>query len=462
MKNLKIYSIILAVLLMLGSCESWIDSEVNVDPNNPSDVPVSLLLPDIQGFWAYQMGGDMTLASRLWMQQLSGEDRQGLTIDRYTYNEGDVGNIWRFSSYAASFIDTKLLMDKAEEEGAPAYLGIAQVWWVYQFINLTDVFGDVPYSEAFKGLDNEKPVFDSQESIFNDLDSKLTAAINNLSADPGLIVPGEDDLIYGGDLSLWLKAAYAARAKLYLRWGERDNARLGQIQAAIDNSFESSDEDLVFTFSTAANNSNPLYQFAVVDRPGYIAIGEYYMNLMNGGTPDDFSDDDPRLAVVAIPLNDSVYLGSVVGEPSGGVASDLGPYLTDPTAEVVFASYAELKFIEAELNAGTAAGVTALQEAVAASLERFGVAGNDPAWEAANITGIASATLEEVMLAKYLGLAFQAEVYADYRRTGYPVLATYNNLPVPRRYPYSTASSNYNGDNVPDATKSTPVWWDVD
>jgi hypothetical protein len=460
MKKVKIYSsIILLLAFLLTSCEKWIDPDVNIDPNNPDDVTMDLLLPTIEGFWAYQLGGDVSLATRLWMQQLGGADRQALTYDRYTFNQSDVDNIWRFSSYRSSFMDTKILIDKATELGSPAYKGVAEVLWVVQFLNFTDLFGDVPYSEALQGDENRYPKFDSQLSILEDLDLKLDDAIINLAASSE-VTPGDDDLIYGGDLDLWTKAAYALRARLYLHWGHKDASKLGQIQAAIDNSFESEAESMVFNFSTAANNSNPLYQFCVVDRPGYIYMGEYFVNMLSNGTPSDVSDDDPRLSVFVDSTGFGGYVGTAVGEP--GLACDPAAYFIAPSAVVPFITYPEVKFIEAEINSG-AARDEALKEGIRASLEMYGVLGADPAWEATNIDGIADATLEDVITAKYVGLALQLEIYSDYRRTGYPAIPTYQGQAIPVRYPYATACYNYNPDNVPTGvTKNTPIWWDSD
>jgi len=460
MKKIKIYSLVLLLLaFFLNSCEEWIDTDVNIDPNNPDDVTMDLLLPTIEGCWAYQIGGDVSLAPRLWMQQLGGADRQALSYDRYTYIQSDVNNFWRWNSYTGPFMDTKILIDKAAELNSPAYKGVAEVLWVLEFLTFTDLFGDVPYTEALQGDENRYPKFDSQESILIDLDAKLTDAISNLAASSD-VVPGGDDLLYGGDLTLWTKAAYALRARLYLHWGNKDASKRGQIQAAIDNSFESEAESMVFAFAQAANNSNPFYQFCIVDRPGYIYMGEYFMNLLNNNTPYDFGDDDPRLSIFADTAGFGGYVGTPVGEP--GVACDPGPYFIAPSAVVPFITYAEVKFIEAEINSG-AARDEAVKEGIRASLEMYGVLGADPAWEAANIDAIADATLEDVIMAKYVGLALQLEVYSDYRRTGFPTLATYEGQPIPVRYPYATACYNYNPDNAPTGvTKNDPVWWDSD
>ena len=54
MKNLNIrkLGILLFLPFLLFSCEKWIDAEMNIDPDKPSDVPMEYLLPSIQASMA--------------------------------------------------------------------------------------------------------------------------------------------------------------------------------------------------------------------------------------------------------------------------------------------------------------------------------------------------------------------------------------------------------------------------
>lgn len=474
--NIKKLGVILLTALVFASCEKWIDPDINVDPNKPEDVPMLLILPSIQTSWAYTIGGDLAMPARLWTQQLAGSDRQALAYDRYTITEGDMNNLWRFNTYSASLMDNKILIDKAIEVNSPAYLGVGQVLWALQFLGMTDMFGDIPYSEALQGKDFVYPTFDTQESILTDLEKVLNDAITNLNTaiplqgDPLYVFPGADDLIYGGDLNLWIKAANAVKARLYLHWGEKDASKLSLIQAAIDASFADQTEDMQLAFGATEGEANPLYQFET-QREGYVLIGAHLVNQLNGGTPFDKTDDDPRLALFATGTGgadgdtlladttgnsvlDSIPPGSYFGAPVGTPASlysDVGPEFGAINSTVRWFTYAELKYIEAELNVGTAVGDTAFVHAVKASYSMYGLP--EPTVVASNVT------LADIIGQKYLGLAMQIEVYNDYRRTGLPALTTYQGLPVPKRYPYGSAAFDYNPDNAIKTTKNTPVWW---
>lgn len=459
--SIKFLSVLLTLMIFITSCDSWIDPEINDDPNNPTDVPMALLVGPIQVSWAYQLGGDLVMASRCWTQQFAGVDRQLLAFDRYQITQGDVDNLWRFNTYAASLMDTKILIDKAIEQESPHYQGLAQVLWAIQFLTMSDYWGDIPYSQSCLGTEYPNPAFDTQLSIFQDLETVLDNAIVNLQATESTLSPGGDDLIYGGDLTLWVKAAYAVKARLLLHWGNSDASKLTGIAECLNNTFADETENMVVAFDAA--DANPMYQF-LEQREGYAMAGEYWVNELNGGTPADMTDDDPRLTQFVAPNLVGEYIGNPMATP-GVDASEPGPFFDARDAIVPFITYEEMKFIEAELNVGTAAADAAYQEGVLASLRTVGVAGVDAAWEAANITGMTGVTLEQIIDAKYLALSMQSEVFSDYRRTGFPALATFGGAAMPVRYPYATASFVYNGASmdaagVSDIDENDPVWWD--
>ena len=79
-----------------------------------------------------------------------------------------------------------------------------------------------------------------------------------------------------------------------------------------------------------------------------------------------------------------------------------------------------------------------------------------------NINGV-PVTLELIMTQKYINSIGTNQAYADYRRTGLPVISVPPGavLPaMPRRFPYAQDEISYNGDNVPSVTISDKVWWD--
>jgi hypothetical protein len=110
------------------------------------------------------------------------------------------------------------IIAKSTEAGNLVYAGIAKILKAYTYSVAVDVFGDVPYSEANKlkaGILH--PKFDDDASIYESLFPLINegiADLNNTTA-PNNQEPGADDLMYGGDVDLWIKAANTIKLKLY-------------------------------------------------------------------------------------------------------------------------------------------------------------------------------------------------------------------------------------------------------
>ena len=100
MKNIKKINItnivvMIALLLMSASCSNWIDQELNIDPDAPADVPMSLLLPAIQQSIGYNLlGNNSVRTNNIWTQHFDGVDRQSFTEARYQLKSADVNNLW--------------------------------------------------------------------------------------------------------------------------------------------------------------------------------------------------------------------------------------------------------------------------------------------------------------------------------------------------------------------------------
>jgi hypothetical protein len=464
---MKKFNIILAILLVgmviiTGSCKKWIDPDINTDPNKPTDVTVNAILPAAQAGMGYTAGGDLKYAASIWMQQMAGGANQPLAYDRYVFTQSDVDNVWKWDLYAGPMMDCYRMIQKAEEEGDPYYSGIAKVMMAYQLGCVTDLWGDVPYSEAFQGDANLKPAYDTQEEIYATLKTLLDEAITSFGSptSANFRLPGSEDLIYGGHMNLWKKAAYALKARYALHLC-KINGAAAYTEALTDlaNAFTSNSDDFEFFFGNSSNENNPLYQFN--DQREYdIVVGAYLVDSM-------YATGDPRISLLA-DTSGGGAVGSHAGQGEG--ASLIGPYYASKNSPVPFISYAECKFIEAECKFQTSDAIgaaDAYNKAVIASFHKMFVpdtAAENLAFEAVYANeSAASITLEKIMQQKYYALCFQLEVYNDWRRTGLPVLQPASPAAlseIPRRYPYPTSEVIYNSANVPSVTLTTRVWWD--
>jgi hypothetical protein len=105
------------------------------------------------------------------------------------------------------------------ESGANAgqadILGMAQILAAYDWGIMTDMFGNIPCSEAFKA---SAPKVDSQESIYENINNLLDAAIVNLgkAIDGKMKNAGSQDLLFNGNCSKWRGLAHALKARYLL------------------------------------------------------------------------------------------------------------------------------------------------------------------------------------------------------------------------------------------------------
>jgi len=114
MKKLIFSFIVIAFLSV--ACEKWIDPDINIDPNNPSDVSMAQLLAPAEVNAAYVVGGEIARWDCAWMQQITGLQSQAADADIYILNEADVTNAWGWTLYTPAMMNVKLMIDKAEEK----------------------------------------------------------------------------------------------------------------------------------------------------------------------------------------------------------------------------------------------------------------------------------------------------------------------------------------------------------
>ena len=441
---------LIIIFIMFNSCKKWIDPGMNVDPNNPATVSLATLLPATQIGLAYSYGGDLGYAALMWTQQLAGGANQALSYDRYNFKPGDVDNAWAAGMYGGAMTDINNLINLATAQNSPWYRGVAEIEMAIAIGAMTDLFGDVPYSQAWKSPTITTPIFDPQKSIYVNIFKLLQQAKTDMLQSQTSIskYPTTDDLIYGGDLKQWAKVANAleARFAIHLSIVAPDTAYTTALKY-LANGLKDYTDDFAVTFGTGQSNSNPFYQFNY-NRGGDIGNGAFMIDTM-------VKISDPRLIIYYDSTNfykygNDIYVGLTPG--SGGYNyNGWGPTFVSPNSPIVFMSYVEQKFIEAEaqLQTGHAdLAADAYNLAVKKSLAKYGVSNSTWENQYANETA-GTINLKKIIYQKYLGLNLQFEVFNDYRRTGLPVLKLAEYISpsishIPYRYPYGQSEINYN------------------
>ena len=451
---------LLLILLVVSACDF---GDTNVNPALPNDVSAQAIMPAAQTGIAFAIGGEMVRINGLFMQHFVGINAQQFDNYQYLVSAPDMDGVWR-RMYHNALNPIVTVLRKAEEEDSRHTAAVAKILIAHGVGSLTDMFGDIPYSDAWGGLDNNFfPAYDTQEDIYTVvqrlLDEAITALAGDAGAGPAL---GADDLMYGGNAARWGRIAQSLKAKYYLHTSKVSNTAYANALSVLADGMADNSDDFQFVFGSAANEANPQYQFSQ-DRGGNININQYFFDLL-------INSNDPRTAAFLNPDPD---------EPSGyNTDFNSGTYYTQINSPVIFMSYAELKFIEAEAelmgNNDVPAAEAALTEAITASLSKI-VGSVDAAYVTANsdLQSLADndARLEQIISQKHIALySHGLETWTDYRRTGYPDLTpvtggsnTFNlNGEIPRRLPYPQTEIDLNSSQVPITSPNLQnrFWWD--
>jgi hypothetical protein len=231
------------LIISLGAC-SMFDLDINKNPNAPGAAALDLLLTNIEtNMFSNIAGTEGDLETFMGMVGTQ-------SLSRWDLNTNSYDGLWQ-SLYNTSVKDLESMIARATETNSSLYLGVAQTLKAYLFMTLVDLWGDVPFSQAAQGDASKAiktPGYDKDAEIYAACLKLLDDAIANF-AKTGASVSG--DIIYGGNISRWLKAARSLKLKglITARKGIADATT--QINALITggNLISAEAEDFKFTFS---------------------------------------------------------------------------------------------------------------------------------------------------------------------------------------------------------------------
>lgn len=433
-----------ALLFSSTACDF---GDTNVDPTAfaPDDVPLNTLMPTALIQTGYNIGGLGGRMPGIVMQHYFGADAQQVPYSTYVIGESDLNGLWLTGLYAGSMRLSIDVLDRAEPGGFPHYQGIAKIILAQNLGVATSFWGDVPYSEALKGAENLTPAFDTQEQVYQSIQTLLDEAIVHLQqpAVPGGV--SGDDVVYGGDAASWIKVARGLKARYYLHLILRDSGAAQKALSALNaGTLESSSEDAMIPFDTTPTGANPYAQFGQ-QRPSTLVVDPQFMDMLS-------AKDDPRQAAYYTSGGD-IY------------EAESSLFWSQNNSALPIISYTEVKFLEAEalVRTGNApAAEAAFREAIAGSFAQLGLSGVEVEDYLNNYgaftSGNANEQIKQIITEKYVALYAQGEgeVWTDYRRTGFPELTPKeggsNGLnpsgDIPRRFIYPRDERIANADNV--------------
>lgn len=473
---------------------------LNINPNSPTSAPAATLFTGATRSTVQTFNGSFQTLSMtsLFAQHIA--QIQYIDEDRGHVRSGVIDGLFA-GQYTGPLEDYQKVIDQGTAAATPNISAPAQVMqsWIYQ--NMTDLWGDIPYSEALTGdaaTPILKPKYDTQQSIYTAVLAKLTAAATAMApgitiADPGY---GAADIIYGGDVTKWVKFANSLRARMAMRISKADPAKANtELTAALAAGVMTSNADNArLVWPGDGVYDNPLAAtFATRDDH---RVAKTLADALN-------SLSDPRLPIFAQPTvaDPTKYAGMQNGldntftaaffnttsrpgtifYPGSTVYGTYGSSAGKKTPSYLL-TYAEVSFIKAEAANRGMAGLTPAQAAtfyadgVTASITQWGgTAAQAAAYLAQpSVAYVPGATgLQRIGLQKWIALFTQGtEAWSEWRRTGNPSTIVmgpkmYPDVQCqPVRLPYSGNEQAVNSVSLAAAvaaqgadTPCTRFWW---
>lgn len=428
MKKTNIFkTMILASLALAVSCESYVE-DINIDPNNFTDAPASLVVGQAMLAVSQLSESNASRFAGIFTDQFSGCDRQYIAIENYNVLAGDFDDTWD-DLYADGVGQAKYVQTKAAENGNQVLAGIGEILEALLIGEATALFGNVPFTEAGNAIDFPNPAYDAQATVLAGVQTLLDNAIGKVGET--LVVNNYGSSIYVNNDAKWKEIAYSLKARYYLIAKDYPNA-LTAARSGI-----SSPTASLETLHTSANFQENLYfQFIVKERGQYLGTcnDPLMKRLLEGTTAR-------RLATPG----DSKRFDYYFQKTSGGVLTGElnvdagGVFANDASFPVV--SYAETILIEAEAAARTNGdALTPFNEFRAHLATTF-----SDDFPASSATG--SDLIEQILEEKYLSLPGSLQIFHDMRRTnnilGVPVKSN-TATTVPQRFIYPQVEINAN------------------
>jgi hypothetical protein len=479
MKNIITSIKLMAVILLVTSCSDNF-GDINIDPNNPSQVSPNLILPVALNYSAFSQErnrGNNTIGN-LMMYNWSQSDGFSWYTDEFLYLVTPSFYQQNFDYVYANALKQYNSLTTLEGDQNGYYVAIGNIMKAYHYNILVDTYGDIPYSEALKRGGAPTPKYDDAQEVYTDIIVKLTAAIALIDATETnttikALIPGNDDGVFKGDMLMWKKFANSIKLRMLARQsGMASRASYITSQLAIiateGSGYITENVAINIGYNASANQQNPKWDAFGADVAGTptnnnqaTCATDYILEYLK-------NTNDPRLdRIYEKPATG--HLGVKQGlqnydETPLGVdglvpakVSNIGPgILKAATQSAVLYTASESYFNQAEIDLKFKAGANAktlYESGIQASFTYLG-AGNATGYytQAKDLVNYNTSTnkLQAIITQKWIAVngidAIQS--WFDYNRTGFPknlpisALASTSDRPVRLAYPASEVTSN--------------------
>lgn len=479
---MKKYSIIpgslLILMIIIGGCKKYLD--INNNPNAAIEPPISGLLANTTSLTAnntYSIGEWVSYYS----QYLASPGNASSTD---TYDQIDPSGSW--GGIYNVMTDLYDMRKMGEEKGWAAYQGVSDVLMAINLSMATNVWGDMPYSEAFIGVRNLTPKFDDQKNLYDTCLALIDKGISFLQQTGiGDQLDGKSDFIHGGHLDAWVKTAYSLKARLLNQVSKTSQYNATAILSAVGNAYTSNADDAQVSQFTVRNP----YATDAISNANLVLdvwLSSQFVDATNGVSYGVF---DPRLPQITNPTDSGYYAG--VNYPAGlyrGTPNGAGyqgkrntdhvqnyidkdKWYSSTNSPLQIITNAEVRFIEAEAalrSVDKPRAYSAYIAGITSSMKKLGVSASDMNDYINNplvSVGEDNITLDLIMKEKYVACFLMPVTWVDIRRFDY----NYKDFTLPanatlstfiRRGDYPSTATSRNGANVPDYKRTDHLWWD--
>jgi hypothetical protein len=491
--------VLFLILAMLPACdERW--EEMNTDPNRLSSLPDEYLFTNAvrQTFrdqferFDIDFGGQF---GHIWISNSWNRE-----ADKYNdiQSQGDIyERVFRgvYNGSIRNIVEVMQMTGPGGDFENSARHAQANIIATLNFSRLTDFFGDIPYFEGGMGkYDILKPVYDSQEMIYEDMVSRLQDAISVLkAASDSEIYPSTEDPLFAGNRDNWIRFANSLRLRLAMHARFVDpttyNAVITECLGEVLIEENSQNVKLAMEDSNNTSLYNPWHNKYIDSQAGLYTLNwsEKFIETLK-------ASNDPRLAFFATKNNDDEYLGMPNGlndtyysgwsRANSSLATEEFFAKDQPMYHMVAS---EIYFLRAEaalFGLGSGDANTLYQTGIEMAMDQWSI---EDSLVTKFLTEEAEASLfgdqenSFRQIATQLWISFVPAAFEGWttiRRTGYPVIeqrtsdmyskgVTDGYMPTRLKYPF-TVEASVNGVNQQAAIESMggdkidlPLWWDV-
>jgi len=480
----KIFLALLSIVLLSVGCENIDFGDTNQNVNGPAEVNTASMLSGAITNFGDDRGRPYRITPTLNVQYLV----------QYVYNDemlyADYAGNWG-NYYVQELSNVQEVLDVlADPESATNSSiiangsienqeAVALIWKSVIFKRVTDLFGNVPYSQ---GLNSEilTPVYDSQQDIYTGMIADVKAARDMIDVNAA---GATGDVIYGGDMEMWQKFANSFLMSLGMQLTKVD-ATLAKatVLEALNNSagvLEDVSEDALYTYDVANGFTNPWNWM----RPADYGVSAEFISALKGNGFTSNSTYDERITYVT---DDPSVPGHAYGHllySDTENTSPVGTTLISASTQlpILTSAYTYLHRAEAAARGWTSEDAgEMLKMGIMSSYARgaaiYGVEiGDGEAYADARVADMATAgELTVISEEKWVDLfPLGYDSWSEWRRTGIPTLTpavdAINDGQIPRRYNYPNTEASLNGDGYDSGVaalspatdnNTSRFWWD--